>query len=122
MGTEVLAHTLAGTVGEAAMNNILTMVTLDQQLPSWAELIAEPAKTKVPSGAAGKCLLVMKAVQRVDAENFADWMIYLERMSKESQGLFARSIMSNKCTKRKLAATTKEFIKWATQNHYLFTE
>jgi hypothetical protein len=122
LGTEVLCHTLAGTVGEAAMNNILTMVTLDQQLPSWAEIIADPHKTKVPTGAAGKCLLVMKAVQRVDAECFEAWMIYQNRMSKEAQGLFARSIMSNKCPKRKLATTVRPFILWATSNHFLFTD
>ena len=117
----VLAHALAGTIGEPAMQLLLTLIKLDVQLPTWEEIITSPEETHVPTNAAASCMLVMKAIQRLEPENVATWMMYMDRMSKESQGLFAQSLLSPKCPKRQWACQNSSVAKWALSNHYLFT-
>lgn len=120
LGDDVLCHALKGAVGEKAMHNLLTMVRLDTQLTSWDDLIAHPTTATVPTSAAAACMLIAKAVQRIEKPTMDAWMDFLPRMSKESQGLFARSVMSDVCPKRAVAATNPKFAKWAADNNYLF--
>ena len=120
LGNDIMCHALKGTVGEKAMHNMLTMVTLDTQLTSWDDLIKAPTTAVVPTSAAAACMLIAKAVQRIEKATMNAWMEFLPRMSKESQGLFARSVMSDMCPKRAVAATNPMFAKWAADNNYLF--
>jgi len=120
LGDSVMCHALAGTVGAPAMNNILTMDKMRQQLPTWDEIIKSPTTATVPSSAAAACLLVARAVQRIERESVGAWMEYMARMAKEAQSLFARSVMSDKCPKRKVATTNAAFAKWAADNNYVF--
>jgi hypothetical protein len=122
LGDSVMCHALAGTVGEPAMQNILTMDKMDQQLPMWDEIVKSPETVTVPTSAAAACMLVSKAVQRIEAANINAWMKYLTRMAKEAQGLFARSVMSETCPKRNVAARNAEFAKWAADNNFLFAK
>jgi len=120
LGNDIMCHALKGSVGEKAMHNMLTMVTLDTQLTSWDDLIKAPTTAVVPTSAAAACMLIAKAVQRIEKATMNAWMEFLPRMSKESQGLFARSVMSDMCPKRTVAATNPMFAKWAADNNYLF--
>ena len=58
LGDAVMCHALAGTVGESAMHNILTMDKMDSQLTPWDELIKSPETAVVPTSAAATCMLV----------------------------------------------------------------
>jgi len=120
LGDDIMCHALKGTIGEKAMHNILTMVKLDTQLTNWDDLIKSPTTATVPTSAAAACMLVAKAVQRIEKVSIDAWMDFLPRISKEAQGLFARSVMSDKCPKRTVAATNPKFAKWAADNNYLF--
>ena len=120
LGDDIMCHALKGTVGEKAMHNMLTMVKLDTQLTNWDDLIKSPTTATVPTSAAAACMLVAKAVQRIEKATIDAWMDFLPRISKEAQGLFARSVMSDKCPKRTVAATNPKFAKWAADNNYLF--
>jgi hypothetical protein len=120
LGDDIMCHALKGAVGEKAMHNLLTMVKLDTQLTSWDDLVKNPTTSNVPTSAAAACMLIAKAVQRIEKDTMGAWMDYLPRMSKESQGLFARSVMSDLCPKRPVAATNPKFAKWAADNNYLF--
>ena len=122
LGDDVMCHALKGTVGEKAMHNILTMVRMDNQLTSWDDLIQSPETAKVPTSAAAACLLVAKAVQRIEKSSIDAWMTFVNRLSKEAQGLFARSVMTDNCPKRGVAATNPKFAKWAADNNYLFAK
>jgi hypothetical protein len=122
LGDAVMCHALAGTVGEKAMHNILTMDKLDTQLTPWDELVKSPETATVPSSAAASCMLVSKAVQRIERDTVQAWMKFMNRMPKEAQGLFARSVMSDKCPKRDVAARNTEFAVWAAQNNFLFAK
>jgi hypothetical protein len=46
----------------------------------------------------------------------------MNRIPKEAQGLFARSVMSEKCPKRDVAARNTEFAVWAAANNFLFAK
>jgi len=121
LGEDIMCHALAGTVGEPAMHNILTMVKLDTQLVSWDDLIKSPTTVNVPNNGAASCMLVAKAVQRIDKATMNAFMEFLPRLSKEAQGLFARTVMTDNCPKRDVAATNTKFATWAASNNYLFS-
>ena len=118
----LLAHALAGTIGEPAMNEMLTIINLDMKMPSWDEIVEDPVGTPAPGNAAAACLTVCKAVQRVSKDNLPAWMAYMEKMQKEAQGLFARSVMSPRCMHRDWLSTNGIFSKWVHTNHYLFVK
>jgi hypothetical protein len=122
LGDDVMCHALSGTVGEKAMHNILTMDKLDSQLVAWDDLVKSPETVTVPTSAAATCMLVSKAVQRIERDTIQAWMKFVTRLPKEAQGLFARSIMSDKCPKRQVAATNTEFAKFAADNNYMFAK
>ena len=122
LGDSVMCHALAGTVGEKAMHNILTMDKMDQQLPAWDEVIKSPDTATVPTSAAAACMMIAKAVHRIDATSINAWMRYMLRLSREAQGLFARSVMSDLCPKRSVATRNVEFAKWAADNNFLFAK
>jgi hypothetical protein len=116
----VVCHALCGAVGEAATHNILTMMRMDTDLPSWEDIMAKPTTCDVPKNAASTCMLVLKAVQRVDKVNLKTWMVYMKRMSKEAQGLFARSLVSPKSPKKDMALNHSEFSIWCYEQNYIF--
>jgi hypothetical protein len=122
LGDAVMCHALAGTVGESAMHNILTMDKMDSQLTPWDELVKSPETATVPTSAAAACMLVSKAVHRIEKDNMVAWMKFMNRIPKEAQGLFARSVMSEKCPKRDVAARNTEFAVWAAANNFLFAK
>lgn len=119
LSDDVRIHALMGVVGEAAAMDILTLVKLNDDLPTWEAVIKSPDNAKLPKGAAASCMMVAKAVQRVERETFDDWMVYVQRMGKEVQALFARSVMRS--AKVGIATTHREFSKWAAANSFLFS-
>lgn len=115
---EVISHSLIGTIGRRATYDMMAMVRMANDLPSWDKIISDPEKTHVPDSASAVCMLVYSAVQRVEKDNINAWVKYMKRLGKEAQGLFATSVMRTK--KAATVGTSKEFIKWATENNYLF--
>ena len=122
LGDDVMCHALAGTVGAPAMNLILTMDKMDRQLPDWDDLIKNPDTATVPSSAAAACMLVAKAVRRIDAASIKSWVQYAKRLSNEAQGLFARSVMLKTCPTRSIATSNREFATWAAENNWAFAK
>jgi hypothetical protein len=115
---DVISHALIGTIGTRATYDMMAMVRLAQDLPDWDSIIKSPDTTKVPDSPSAVCMLVYSAVQRIEKDNVNAWVKYMSRISKEAQGLFATSVMRTK--KASTVGTSKEFIKWATDNNYLF--
>lgn len=118
MPDSVINHALIGTFGTRATYDMMAMVRLAQDLPAWDKIIADPEKTNIPESPSAVCMLVYSAVQRVEKDNINKWVKYMNRLSKEAQGLFATSVMRTK--KASTVGTSQEFIKWATANNYLF--
>lgn len=114
----VRMHALCGTVGEAAAADIMTVVRLDEQMPVWERIVADPLTAQIPDSAVAQCVLVMRAVKMVKHTTMDAWMSYLTRMGKETQALFARSMLkSSRSAEATVNATFKD---WLAANQYLF--
>jgi hypothetical protein len=118
LGLNIMAHALKGTIGNRATYDMLSIIQLNDELPDWDNIIANPEKCAIPKSPSAVCMLVYSAIQRLEKDEVSKWMKYLDRLSKEAQGLFATSIM--RTTKKTTVGTNQGFIKWATANNYLF--
>ena len=116
---DVKIHALMGVVGEAAAMDMLTIQKLDDSMPSWERVVKDPEDCPLPKNGVANCMMVAKAAMRVEKDTMDAWMIYLARLPKEVQALFAKTIMRGQ--KKGMAATHRKFIEWASQHSYLFS-
>jgi hypothetical protein len=116
----VLFHALCGTIGAPAAADLMAVLRLDNELPSWGDILDNPTTARVPTNGAALAMIVFRAVARVDKANFDTWLVYMRRMSREAQALFARQIMSQSSSKLQVAATNRKFVELATELGYLF--
>ena len=114
----VRIHALTGVVGESAAMKIMTISRLNDDMPAYERVLADPENCPLPKSGVSACMMVAKIAMRVERETFDNCMLYVERMSKEVQALFARTIMRS--PKKNLAASHKSFVSWASSNMYLF--
>jgi len=119
LGEAVTISALAGTIGESAARDMQAFFTVVDKLPTWEAIMDSPNTAKVPEDAVAKCILVFSALTRVDKETLPKWLKYADRLDKELQALFARSLVKN-TNKQAMAVSNKEFVKWATDNQWLF--
>lgn len=116
----VLFSALAGTIGAPAAADMLAVLRLDAELPSWKDIITNPETAKAPTNGAALAMLIYRAIVRVDEKSFDNWLVYLGRLSREAQALFARQVMTPSSGKLKLAATNRKFVELAGELGYLF--
>lgn len=107
---DVRAHALIGTVGEAAAMDIMTLTRLDETLPNWRDIVANPMNTKVPTKGVAQIMLATKACRMIERDTMLAWMEYCQRMPKEVQALFGRSVMRS--DKKTIAMHHEAFTKW----------
>lgn len=119
LGDSVTISALSGTIGESASRDMQAFFTVVDKLPTWEAIVENPKKAKVPDDAVAKCILVFSAITRVDKETLPKWLEYADKLDKELQALFARSIVKS-TSKQAMAVSNKEFVKWATDNQWLF--
>ena len=120
LGLNIMAHALKGTIGNRATYDMLSIIQLNDELPDWDNILANPDKCAIPKSPSAVCMLVYSAIQRLEKEDISKWMRYLDRLSKEAQGLFATAIM--RTSKKTTVGTNQSFIKWAKENNYLFAQ
>lgn len=111
---------VAGCVGESAARDLMAYADLADKLPTWESIIKNPEKAKLPTGGdvASSLITLYSAIARVDKDTLNPWMVYLQRMPKEFQALFASQIMLS--SRRGVAAANRTFIEWATKNEFMF--
>jgi hypothetical protein len=119
LGDSVTISALAGTIGESAARDMQSFFTVVDKLPTWEAIMQSPETAKVPDDAVAKCILVFSAITRIEKDTLAKWIKYSERLDKELQALFARSVVKSS-TKQAIAVSNKEFVQWATKNQWLF--
>ena len=119
LGESVTISALAGTIGESAARDMQAFFTVVDKLPTWEAIMDSPATAKVPDDAVAKCILVFSAITRVDKDTLPKWLKYADRLDKELQALFARSVVKS-TSKQAMAVSNKDFVKWATDNQWLF--
>jgi len=119
IGDEPMLAALIGTVGESAARDLHSMINLDDKLPLFDSIIADPMGAPIPQDPVATCILTYKAVMNVNKETIGRWMNYLRRLPKENQGVFARCLLESDNAK---SAADKSFIEWATENNYIFAK
>jgi hypothetical protein len=119
LGEAVTITALAGTIGESAARDMQAFFTVVDKLPTWEAIMDSPNSAKVPDDAVAKCILVFSAISRVDKDTLGKWLKYADRLDKELQALFARSIVKSS-NKQSIAVSNKDFVRWATDNQWLF--
>lgn len=113
---------VAGCVGESAARDLMSYAELADKLPTWESIVKNPEKAKLPTDgdAAANFITVYSAIARVEKESFDAWMTYCKRMPMEYQAVFATQI--SKSSKKAVAIANREFVLWATANHYMYGE
>jgi hypothetical protein len=120
MPEDVLIHALIGTIGERASLDVLNILRLDQSMPTWGAIIADPHNAQAPTSGAALCLVISKGLGNVDKASFDAWMTYLKRLPREAQALFCKGAMSTHCPKRSIATSNKQFTNWCADMGWLF--
>lgn len=118
LGDSVTISLLSGVIGESAARDMQAFFTVVDKLPTWDSIVKDPVGTRLPDDTVAKCILVFSALSRITSESFDKWMTYLQRMDKEWQALFCRSVM--KSDKQGTAVKNDKFRKWAMDNQWLF--
>jgi hypothetical protein len=118
LGDELTISMLIGVIGESAARDMQAFFTVVDKLPTWDAIIASPSTAKLPDDTIARCICVFGAISRVQKDTLSKWMTYVQRMDKEWQALFAKSVM--KSDKQSFCVTNKEFKDWALANEWLF--
>ncbi len=120
LSPNALRVAVAGCVGLSAGNDMMSFADTFDRLPSWDIIIAAPDTAPVPDHKdfAANFISVFSAISTVTAKTMAPWMMYCNRLPKEYQGVFAMNILSSPA--RAAAISNKLFVKWATDNQWLF--
>ena len=121
MDDQSLTAMLIGTIGERGAMDLMAFVKLADQLPSLESIKRDPATAKIPQSDAAVCMVVYRTLACVEREWMDAWMVYMDRLDKEAQGLFANGVRTPKYGKQSLVMTNKKFTQWALANSYLFS-
>jgi len=118
LGANTTITALAGVIGESAARDMQAFFTVADKLPTWEAILASPSTAKLPDDAVAKCICVYGAITRVEKESLSKWMAYVQRMDREWQALFAKSVM--RTSKQSFCVMNKDFKDWALANEWLF--
>lgn len=115
-----LTSLLMGTIGERGAMDLMAFVKLADQLPSMQSIKDDPMGARVPDSAAAVCMVVYRTLANLSADWIDAWMVYMQRLDSEAQGMFANGARDPKYKNHKLVMTSKKFTEWARQNNYMF--
>jgi hypothetical protein len=118
LGDALTISMLSGVIGESAARDMQAFFTVVDKLPTWDAILASPSTAKLPDDTIARCICVFSAITRVEKDTLSKWMTYVNRMDKEWQALFAKSVM--KSPKQAFCVMNKEFRDWALANEWLF--
>ena len=118
LGDALTISMLTGVIGESAARDMQAFFTVVDKLPTWDAIMASPSTAKLPDDTIARCICVFSAITRVEKDTLSKWMTYVNRMDKEWQALFAKSVM--KSNKQSFCVMNGDFKNWALQNEWLF--
>ena len=118
---KVLTSYLMGTIGESATGDLMAFCRLASQMPSIDSIKNDPHNALVPTSVGGVIMVVYKVLASLDRDWIDAWMVYMDRLSKEAQGVFVNAIRAKGYSKRALISQNRKFTEWCVANQYLFT-
>jgi hypothetical protein len=116
----VLTAALMGTIGARGAMDLMAFVALAHEMPTQASIIKDPKTAKVPASASAVCMVVFRALATVEASWLDNWMIYLERLDAEAQGLFVNGVRAKDYGRQAMVMTNRSFSNWVMRNQHLF--
>lgn len=120
MDDQTVTAALMGTVGNRGAMDLMAFVKLADQLPSLDSIKKDPLMAKVPTSAAAVCMVVYRTLACIEREWLDNWMVYLNRLDPEAQGMFANGVRAPKYGKQSIVMTNTKFTKWAMDNGHMF--
>jgi hypothetical protein len=105
---------LAGTIGESAARDMEAFLNVADALPPFKVIVEKPETTDIPESPIAATILALGAVMRVEPNNINNFLIYLKRLPREVQFLFAQNAMRSQ--NARTVVTSAEFTKWAAEN------
>lgn len=119
MPAEVVTHALAGLLGPTAAADIMSVHALFHKLASWEEVMEAPDKARLPDSAGAQYLFVYAAIMRLDKDTIGKLMVYIRRMRKEAQALFATTAIAT--GKAGVVTADPGFFAWAEEHRYMYS-
>lgn len=118
LGDALTISLLTGTIGESAARDMQAFFTVVDKMPTWEAIIADPSGVKLPDNTIAKCICVFAGISRVQKDTLSKFLTYVNRLDKEWQALFAKSVI--KGSKQSFVVQNKDFRDWALANEWLF--
>lgn len=119
MSRNALLAALCGAIGQSGAADLTNFVNMNEDLPPFAAIVADPLKTALPKEQVNRLLLTFNLIMRVEKENISQVLKYIGRMNNEMQGLFMNKILSMQ-SKNSWAAQVPEMRQMAVDKQYLF--
>jgi hypothetical protein len=115
---------IVGAVGMEAGLDLMTRITIHDQLPSQESLRQDPDNAIVPTSASAIHMIIFRALASIDKQWITDGSLnnfvrYLRRLPRDAQNIFAMSVLHKDYSKRDVIGMASEFLKWARDNQYL---
>jgi hypothetical protein len=107
-----ITEACAGYIGQAAAAQYMAAIKLQQEMPKYEDIIANPKKVRVPDAPDACMLICYNLAHRVTEEELPHVVTYMERMNKDFSVTFATSA----CRRNRKLATTEVMRKWAKEN------
>lgn len=117
IGNNAMTCALIGTIGQQAAHDISAYVEYQNEIPSWADIIANPRSTHVPTSAGAQSVLIFGAVQRVNEQTIDPFMQYLDRFDTNWQATFCLAL--SKSDKQAVGFRNARYTKWVADNQDL---
>jgi hypothetical protein len=111
---------LAGTVGISAANDMAAFLSLEKEVTSTKDVIANPDTTPIPEKAAALCMMVFNALDDlVTQDDLSAYMVFVNRIpSSEIHNIFFTTLMGNKRT-FKLGKNNEDIKNWCKKSDNL---
>ena len=117
---QTVTAALMGTVGNRGAMDLMAFVKLADQLPSLDSIKKDPLGAKVPTSAAAVCMVVYRTLASIERDWLDSWMVYMDRLDPEAQGMFANGVRAPKYGKQSIVMTNTKFTHWAQANGHMF--
>jgi hypothetical protein len=120
LSKNALKSNLIGTIGARGGADLDAYIELVDQLPKQEEIKTSPDTAKVPTTASAVVMVVYRALATMNKDFIDPFMVYLNRLDKEAQGLFAMQVRNPKYAKQSMVMSNKKFTDWCMANNFMF--
>jgi hypothetical protein len=116
-----LKSNLIGTIGARGGADLDAYITLVDQLPTQEDIKTKPTEARIPDSASAIVMVVYRALATMNKELIDPFMVYLNRLDKEAQALFAMQVRNPKYQKQAIVMSNKKFTEWCIANNFMFS-